>query len=603
MPNPKETAEVDIGGQKVTLVRGDTPQEEWDTRLAKLAAKGVKAVKEAVPQAIDQTLRASPVGPLYGLVESSGRVMSAAKGQPTSNPLENVGTAVTGAVTTAGDVTGVATGLGKEIVGQVQENPQMIAEGKAQLNKNISDLTGQPETPPPPPAYPEAEPIDAAQPSAQPAPSTPVVKQSQKPSAEHLTFTKTQDEITQRFKKSEESAKAADAALTADTALREKALKDEHSLALDAEALRLERAQIQSEAMTKAQEVRDSWMSRQNQLIELSRQAAADPIDPNRYWNNKDIGQKVSAVIAGALFGFTGQGMQWLQRLDSLVAQDMQAQSADRASKVAGLDKAAAQAGSIAEKAMRMGAEDAEARTLDKIAKLENIKARIEMLGKDTSNSEVRVRNEMMRSQLDEKLNGEYVKFENLREAKANGAAERSFKRAQLGIMAAKQGMGAGRPLNEGQQQKISELLNSASAVSNMWADYSKMAGSTGSGALSVLPAAASDAANWNKNIAMQHVQFIGKPLEGGVVRESDTKRYRENFVPDAWDAKNVAMSKTESLIKYSTSKYRNEIDSLRAAGYNISGLPTPEAFEADMRAKTFGGKSAIPASAMEEVQ
>jgi hypothetical protein len=35
------------------------------------------------------------------------------------------------------------------------------------------------------------------------------------------------------------------------------------------------------------------------------------------------------AVVAGALFGFTGQGMQWLQRLDGLVEQDIQAQAAD----------------------------------------------------------------------------------------------------------------------------------------------------------------------------------------------------------------------------------------------------------------------------------
>ncbi len=51
--------------------------------------------------------------------------------------------------------------------------------------------------------------------------------------------------------------------------------------------------------------------------------------DPNRYWANKDAGQKAAAIIAGALFGATGQGMQWLSRLDSLVKQDIEQQAAE----------------------------------------------------------------------------------------------------------------------------------------------------------------------------------------------------------------------------------------------------------------------------------
>ena len=33
-----------------------------------------------------------------------------------------------------------------------------------------------------------------------------------------------------------------------------------------------------------------------------------------------------AAIIAGALFGFTGQGMQWLQRIDGLVENDQKIQ-------------------------------------------------------------------------------------------------------------------------------------------------------------------------------------------------------------------------------------------------------------------------------------
>ena len=80
-----------------------------------------------------------------------------------------------------------------------------------------------------------------------------------------------------------------------------------------------------------------SLQNLQAQVLDLSKQS----IDPNRFWNNKSDGQKAAAVIAGALFGFTGQGMQWLQRLDSLVEQDIQAQASDLQRKRGALSDAA----------------------------------------------------------------------------------------------------------------------------------------------------------------------------------------------------------------------------------------------------------------------
>lgn len=77
-----------------------------------------------------------------------------------------------------------------------------------------------------------------------------------------------------------------------------------------------------------------------NDLKQQVLDAGNQKIDPNRYWANKSDGQKFAAVLAGAAFGFTGQGMQWLQRLDGLVETDIRAQQADIANKRGSLNDA-----------------------------------------------------------------------------------------------------------------------------------------------------------------------------------------------------------------------------------------------------------------------
>lgn len=87
------------------------------------------------------------------------------------------------------------------------------------------------------------------------------------------------------------------------------------------EAMRQRAAQTQKEYTDKM--ISGMWSVQQ----ELS--APSRKIDPDRYWKNKDDGTKFLNVIAGACFGFAGQGMQWLQHLDSLVERDVRAQQMD----------------------------------------------------------------------------------------------------------------------------------------------------------------------------------------------------------------------------------------------------------------------------------
>jgi hypothetical protein len=117
------------------------------------------------------------------------------------------------------------------------------------------------------------------------------------------------------------------------------------------------------------------YESAKSVALQAARDAAATPTDPNRYWNNKTAGQQAAAVIAGALFGFTGQGMNWLQRIDGLIENDMRAQMADRSAKVAGMEAEARGMGEAADFAMKAGASEAESHILARQMKFEGLQS------------------------------------------------------------------------------------------------------------------------------------------------------------------------------------------------------------------------------------
>lgn len=476
----KETKQVRYGNNIITVVRGDMPQGDWENinSGAELSEKGIK-------QYVDSGMRVAETKPDVSMLSSSEAKKQEKANLPTDAvgfgakaykgakqlvnealdiPKTILGTIGTGAkavgdayvkgATTVGDATGAVLGYGKQVVGRAEDNSQLEAEGQAQANKNLADLglAPQPQAEAPTAPAPEAQPQAQAQ--AQPAPveaQAPVAQAAPKP----VLDMKKQDELTKAYEGLKGTSDAARGAIDSMQETRVANLKAEDALRTEAEQLALQRAQTQTEIMNRAQQKRAEMLDRQNQLTEMARRAAEDPIDPNRFWNNKDAGQKAAAVIAGALFGFTGQGMQWLQRLDSLVAQDMQAQSADKTRRIAGLERASEQAGNAAAMAMKMGADEAEAQNLERMAKLENVKSRIDMLARGTQNAELAAKGEMMKQQLDEKIMEAAQRNMQLRTAKDAQDASAYLERQKLGLMT-----GRGSPGNQPLEPKMLEKLN-----------------------------------------------------------------------------------------------------------------------------------------------
>lgn len=72
--------------------------------------------------------------------------------------------------------------------------------------------------------------------------------------------------------------------------------------------------------------------------------------------------------------------------------------------------------------------------------------------------------------------------------------------------------------------------------------------------------------------------QMVGKYMEGGVLRAEDVIKYKR-MLPQAGDLPDVANAKLENVRALLTKKYNTDLESLKAAKYDVSGF-TPLAFQ-----------------------
>lgn len=214
--------------------------------------------------------------------------------------------------------------------------------------------------------------------------------------------------------------------------LKDAAIRAEGNRRLEVQKQMEVEAGLAADAKRRSVEEARRYSTARQQTLQLAREAAATPTDPNRYWNNKDAGQKAAAVIAGALFGFTGQGMSWLQRLDGLVEQDMRAQQADRASKVGALNAEASGLGEAGAEALRNGATEAEAYMIARQAKLEGLNSYLQQMTSETQNMDQKMRGAQMQVELSGRLNALDQEAMQLGQQKVNAENQVRFHNAQL---------------------------------------------------------------------------------------------------------------------------------------------------------------------------
>ena len=329
----------------------------------------------------------------------------------------------------------------------------------------------------------------------------------------------------------------------------------------------------------------------QSRLADLESQAP----DPNRYWNDKNAGQKAAAVVAGALFGFTGQGMQWLQRLDGLVENDIQQQAAELQRKGGLVGKQIDVQNNLVALARQQGLDENEAISAARMMMHNKYAMQFEAAAATTGSETVKMQALQNAGILRQKAAEEDM---NLKMKTNKAAQEAALNAAQINHLnaqtfaarvAAAGGKGKGeQEMKPGQQERLAGLLSLGDQISEMAKQYKDQAGGMMSPVTSNLGMGmqATDASKWKNSSQKFHAQTIGTVLEGGKLTDADFPKYVEGFIPSAADTSGAAKNKVGNLVKYAVAKYKNELSTLDAAFVRSRNLPTPEEYEVMLRAK-----------------
>lgn len=386
----------------------------------------------------------------------------------------------------------------------------------------------------------------------------------------------------------------------------DRALREEQKLNADMDLKQLAQVkQAQLDAnFAKEQKVYEDTVNQQMDALKTLRTHFADLAkqspDPNRFWNNKDAGQKFAAILAGACFGFTGQGLNYIQHMDQLVQQDVQNQAADLARKrellgdqadltnnivahaeklgLKGMQKynaaVAAMRGQLADQlemnALKYQQQDVKARAMEAVAAMRQKNAEtIAKIGKDAEAHAMEMK---------------------LKQAEIN---HRNMQTYELSVQAkAREAAAAGggakmQEMKPSQVQDLEGLLTLGDSIGRMYTQYNKQAG----GKWSPVEAAAgaigtsTDAARWQDASRQFHAQSIGGTLEGGKLTDSDyAEKYLPHFIPSAYETRAAAQNKANNLVQYAVDKYKNKLKALNAAQVQYYQLPSPEAFEAHLK-------------------
>ncbi len=120
----------------------------------------------------------------------------------------------------------------------------------------------------------------------------------------------------------------------------------------------------------------------EKQMGEIAaRQAKLDPtIDPNRYWHNKSAGQIALGAIAGGLFGFAGQGLNYIKQIQSEVELDTKSQQMSYENASSQLQKELAAKGDEYARARQAGVSKLNAMSMANIAKLSAAEAYVKQV-------------------------------------------------------------------------------------------------------------------------------------------------------------------------------------------------------------------------------
>ena len=187
--------------------------------------------------------------------------------------------------------------------------------------------------------------------------------------------------------------------------------------------------------MAKSEQARIDTLSNYDGYINELRaeQSKLDPtIDPTRYWKDKNAGQIAMGAIAGALFGFAGKGMEYLQQVQHEVDRDVDAQRAtyDNASRK--MQQQLAAAGDAYARARERGLDSRAASIAAFDTKMQGVKSSLDAALASGASAEATARGQELSMGLDATLNMKKQEYTDNAAKRANEAARTELMRAQV---------------------------------------------------------------------------------------------------------------------------------------------------------------------------
>lgn len=359
--------------------------------------------------------------------------------------------------------------------------------------------------------------------------------------------------------------------------LQEQQLKDTHAL----EEQRQAAAAAYSKTLTDGQAALADLTSQRRELLNQK-------VDPNRFWNEAGAGQKAMSILAGALFGWSGQGMQYMQHLQGLVDRDVKLQQEELKRRGGVLDDLVGDQRNIIALAKEKGMSDLAAVEAARVARYQELEDQLGILATDAGIQMQNPNLAVTLAGLAEKRAEHQRNFAAFMQTKANQDARLALDYAKFGqeereMRLRGEGGGKGQQLKPQQTARLSEIFNSSRQMADMAKNYrEKIAtglGSSMTGLTQYAPGGATDAAKWVQ--AMRgYAKSIGRGIEGGKMTDKDEDSILGSFIPAAGDTTGAAEAKMKRMAQYAADKYRSELQALGIGDYRAIGAPSPEQFQ-----------------------
>jgi hypothetical protein len=330
-------------------------------------------------------------------------------------------------------------------------------------------------------------------------------------------------------------------------------------------------------------------------------------VDPDAYFTKGGTGRLVLAAISGALHGWTGQGPQFLNRLDNLMQQEVKNQQDELARKASTLDSISADKRNALEMAKTRGLSQLQSIAASKVSFLDDVQTQLAKAA--TDNPLIAAQAQMLAAQVEQKKAALGLEFSKATQADAHQKVQDriAMMRAQTERMElnAKMGIGGGKgkslwqEMKPQQQKDIQGLLAVGRQIGDMSKQWKDQAGDPLAAIKQHLGLGmeATDASKWKNSSSKFHAQTIGTVLEKGKLTDADFPKYLDSFIPSAGNTKEAAMNRINNLVKYAVTQYVSEISSLDAALVRSIGLPTPAEYQSMLvrDINDSGGGGAIP--------